>query len=138
MFGSRVYKPWLVLMVALVLAVVPRSTQAATNGFCVNDIFFPHLKLPKPGKCKLVTGSYGVGVTAQGFASGRVCTEPRDRVSVFDLTLVQIVQEDPQSSTAASEQIFVKKDTLTALVMYELALDGSRANFETSALYCQQ
>ena len=134
---SRVSKLYLASMVSLLLTMVAGDALAA-KGFCVNGIFFPHLKLPKAGKCKLLTGGYALAASAYGSASGRVCTDARDRVSTFDLTLVVTALEAPQSNTVFSEQIFVRKDTLTSLVMFENALDGSRGNFATSATVCEQ
>src|SRR5882757_2291004 len=56
---SRVSRLYLVLMVSILLTMVAGDALAA-KGFCVNGIFFPHLKLPQAGKCKLVTGGYSL------------------------------------------------------------------------------
>jgi hypothetical protein len=133
----RVSRLYLALTVSLLLITVA-GDALATKGFCVNGIFFPNVKLPKAGKCKLVTGGYALFASAYGSASGTVCTDARDGVSTFDLTLVVTALEAPQSNTVFSEQIFVRKDTLTSLVMFENALDGSRGNFTTSATLCEQ
>ena len=134
---SRVSRPYLALMVSLLLTMAA-GDAFADKGFCVNGIFFPKLKLPNASKCKLVTGGYALAASAYGSASGRVCTDARDGVSAFDLTLVVTALGAPQSNTVFSEQIFVRKDTLTSLVMFENALDGSRGNFTTSATACEQ
>ena len=134
---SRVSRSYLALMVSLLLTMGAGDALAA-KGFCVNAIFFPKLKLPNAGKCKLVTGGYSLAASAYGSASGTVCTDARDGVSTFDLTLVVTALQAPQSNTVFSEQIFVRKDTLASLVMFENALDGSRGNFATSATVCEQ
>jgi hypothetical protein len=85
-----------------------------------------------------VTGGYALAASSYGSANGRVCTDARDGVSAFDLTLVVTAKGDPQSNTVFSEQIVVRKDTLTSLVMFEQAEDGSRGNFATNATFCEQ
>jgi hypothetical protein len=134
---SRTCRLYLGLIVSLLLTMVAGDALAA-KGFCVNGIFFPHLKLPQAGKCKLVTGGYRLFGSSYGSASGRLCTDARDGVSTFDLTLLLIALGSPQSNTVYSEQIFVRKDTLASLVMFENTLDGSRSSFTTSATFCEQ